>query len=248
MTPTMRFEAPPDTARTKNIILKKSSIRYFYQQSYQRYKRWLNMTVKDGQAIELGSGVGFVKEYIPELITTDVVSYPGLDQILDATDMPYDNESLRFICMLNVFHHISDVEKFLDEAQRCLKSKGKIHIIDQHAGFFGRFVFKYLHHENFDPNALDWSFCSLDPVSDANGALAWIVFQRDQDIFKKKFPSLEIIEYRPHTPLYYWLSGGLKDWSLLNKNMIRVASKIDGCISKNSLGANCLVDIVLEKQ
>ena len=236
-----------DALRIKNLIQEKASIHYFYRSSYDRYTKWLETCPKEGLAIELGSGMGCVKDYISEVITTDIIPYPGLDMVLDATEMSYENETLSFICMLNVFHHISNVEKFLEEAQRCLKPKGKIHIIDQHAGFLGRLIFKWFHHESFEPEALDWNFNSQDPVNDANGALAWIVFQRDQAIFQERFPNLEIIEYCPHTPLYYWLSGGLKNWSLLSKNMISTATKFDKFISSLSLGANCFVDVVIEK-
>jgi hypothetical protein len=46
-------------------------------------------------------------------------------------------------------------------------------------------------------------------MSGANGALPWIVFERDRDRFEKEFPGLRLRSIRYHTPLRYLLSGGV---------------------------------------
>ena len=168
-----------------------------------------------GIALELGSGAGFAKKIVPELVTSDVLPYQGIDQVIDGTSLPFPNQTLRLLCMMNVFHHIPDVGAFLSEAERCLVPGGRILIADQHVGPLCRPIFKYLHHEPFRPTAVNWKFESTGPLSDANGALAWMVFVRDLTEFEKQYPGLKLLRYQPHTPLRYWLAGGLKDWSLL---------------------------------
>jgi hypothetical protein len=62
--------------------------------------------------VEPGSGGGFAQRIIPELITTDILSYDGVDRVVDATRMPFQDRSVRFFGMLNIFHHIPDVAAF----------------------------------------------------------------------------------------------------------------------------------------
>ncbi len=238
-----------DAMRVKEIIEHKTSINEYYKDAYIRYQQCLQSCGEQGMALEIGSGMGPVKKYIQELITTDVIPYPNLDMVIDATQMPFENNSIKFICMLNVFHHIPNVEKFLAEAQRCLRPGGKLLIIDQHPGLLGKIIFKYLHHEYFEPKAANWDFKSTDPLNDANGALAWIVFRRDLKLFETKFPSLKITQYKTHTPLFYWLSGGLKNWTLLKSNgLVSLAKAVDKFIALLLPTANCFVDIVVEKK
>jgi hypothetical protein len=76
-------------------------------------------------------------------------------------------------------------------------------------------LLRLLHHEPFAPNAKDWKFASTGLLSGANGAQAGIVSQRDRRRFESDFPKLKLIRYQPHTPFRYWMSGGLKSWTLL---------------------------------
>jgi hypothetical protein len=74
---------------------------------------------------------------------------------------------------------------------------------------WSRFIYKNFHHELFDPQA-NWELAGKqNPLSQGNGALPWIIFTRDRQIFEKEFPSLRIVSIRNHTPLRYLLSGGL---------------------------------------
>jgi SAM-dependent methyltransferase len=199
----------------RQTILKKPSLRHFYDDIYREFMKCLSHCSENGIAIELGSGVGFAKSIIPGLVATDILPYEGLDLIVDGTKLPFADNSLRMICMMNAFHHIPDVKSFLGEAERCLVPGGRILIADQHVGILSRFILKYVHHEPFDPKAKNWEFDPSGPLSGANGALAWIVFMRDRKVFEILFPQLNIVRYEPHSPMRYWLTGGLKKWNLL---------------------------------
>ena len=65
------------------------------------------------------------------------------------------------------------------------------------------------HHEPFQPEALDWSFPGSGPLSGANGALPWILFERDRVQFGVEFPQFSIERIRPFLPFRYLLSGGV---------------------------------------
>ena len=70
----------------------------------------MDRTPEFGLILELGSGGGFAKDVITEIVTSDTLPYKGIDRVIDAANMPFTDESVRAICMNNVFHHIPDVE------------------------------------------------------------------------------------------------------------------------------------------
>ena len=42
-----------------------------------------------------------------------------------------------------------------------------------------------------------------------------MVFERDRALLHQKFPEFVLERFEPHMPLYYWLAGGLKRWTLI---------------------------------
>jgi hypothetical protein len=68
-------------------------------------------------------------------------------------------------------------------------------------------------------------------MSDANGALPWIVFDRDKSKFDKMFPNLGIISIKPHTPFKYLLSGGLSKPQLFPTLFYPLLDKFEGFLS-----------------
>jgi SAM-dependent methyltransferase len=237
------LDSPDRIAEIRAVINSKPALKRFYSEIYARYSASLAKCPNKGLAIELGSGGGFAQQIIPEIITTDFVPYDGIDHVVDATHMPFEDHSVRFFGMLNVFHHIPDVPAFLQEAARCLASSGRLLVIDQHPGWISKPILRYLHHEPFNPNAIDWRFESTGPLSGANGALAWIVFVRDRGKFAKDYPELRLLRYRPFSPLTYWLAGGLKSWSLLPSAAYGVANFIDRALLSVSYNFGSFVEV-----
>lgn len=240
------LDDPRRIGEIRRVIARKPSLKSFYTGIYSRYMASL-ACCPPGLAVELGSGGGFAREIVPELITTDIVSYDGIVSVVDATRMPFQDGSVRFFGMLNVFHHIPDVAAFLREAERCLTPGGRLLLIDQHLGWISKPVLRYLHHEPFDPDRKEWSFESTGPLSGANGALAWIVFVRDRKRFEGEFQSLRVLRYQPFAPLAYWLAGGLKSWSVLPGKARGVMSVLDQLLLRVSVDSGSFVEIEIVK-
>jgi len=229
----------------RRCIRGKPALERWYRECYARYADCLARTEAAGAVLELGSGAGFARELLPELITSDVLPYEGVDRVIDATRLPFEDASLRAILMLNVFHHIPDVDAFLAEAERCLAPGGRVFMVDQHVGWISRPILARAHHEPFDDATRDWRFHSEGPLRSANGALAWLVFRRDRALFEARHPALALEHYRPHTPLRYFLAGGLRRWSLLPGFAYPLASALDRALLRLSPQLGSFVDVEL---
>ena len=201
------LDDPKATIQHKEIIQEKPFLKKLYQE-------WYNVFVDStkslplGKIIELGSGGGFLKELIPSVITSDILTLPNCDMQFSALDMPFEEASVSAIFMVDVFHHIPDSEKFLSEVQRILKPGGKMIMIEPANSAWGRFIYQNFHHEPFDPTK-GWTIPDTGPMTGANGALPWIVFERDRNKFNDLFPRLSVELFQYHTPLRYLLSGGV---------------------------------------
>jgi SAM-dependent methyltransferase len=230
------------------VIARKPALHALYEEFYSCFEAALAMSPERGIAVELGSGGGFLKRRLPDVVTSDVLPYEGVDRVVDAMEMQFEDESLRALLLLDVFHHIPDSIRFLREAERCLVPGGRIVIIDPHVSWVSRPILQFLHHEPFQPDAPEWRFDSTGPLSGANGAQAWIVFQRDRSRFERVFPRLKLVEYRPHTPFRYWLSGGLKPWTLLPGWAFRTVTKLETGFLKMFPAAGSFVTIHIVKR
>jgi hypothetical protein len=82
-------------------------------------------------------------------------------------------------------------------------------MMEPHMSVFGKFFFKKLHHEPNDYHMNRWEFPQVGPLSSANTALPYLMFDRDREMFEKEFPDLKIEQRRYHTFVLYGLSGGV---------------------------------------
>ncbi len=201
------LDDPAVTLLHARIIQKKPFLRRIY---IDFYKQFANV-VPDSQGkilIELGSGGGFIKEVISNVITSEVLELPSVDKVFSALEMPFEKAGVDAFFMIDVLHHITEPRIFFREALRCLKDGGKVVMIEPANTLWSRFIYKNFHHELFDVRA-QWELEQTGRLSQSNGAMPWIIFTRDRKIFEKEFPSLKIVKIHNHTPLRYLLSGGL---------------------------------------
>lgn len=196
---------PRTTLLRREIIQKKPFLKAIYSEWYQRIVEALPIKNK---VLELGSGAGFFPEYLPQIITSEVFRVPGVGLIADACALPLPDFSLDAIVMTDVFHHIPNVDRFLSEATRCIRPGGKIVMIEPWRTPWSEWVYTNLHPEPFQPDS-GWEIPSSGPLSGANGALPWIVFERDRAIFEAQFPQWRIVGIEPMMPISYLLSGGV---------------------------------------
>lgn len=226
------LDSPERTIYHREIIKNKKFLRKLYESWYQHFIDELTHLPK-GKVIELGSGGGFLKELIPHVICSDIIELPDNDMTFSALEMPFENNSVSAIFMIDTMHHIPDSKLFLEEAQRVLKKGGKIVMIEPANSIWGRFIYQNFHHEPFEPKG-GWTIPSTGPLSGANGALPWIVFERDSTSFQKYFPQLKIETIKYINPLLYLVSGGVSFKQLLPNFLYPVVSLVDKILPKLS--------------
>ena len=180
----------------------------------------------------MGSGAGFLDDFIPDLITSEVFICPFVRMVLDGTSMPFPNGSFKAIVMVDVFHHIPDVEAFLREASRCLMPGGKILMVEPWVTTWSSFVYTHLHHEPFDTRAQSWLFPESGPLSGANSALPWIVFERDRRLFESIFPEFAVNRITVEKPFVYLLSGGVSLRSLIPGFSYDFCAKVESVLAR----------------
>lgn len=197
-----------------NILKKKLLLKSAYITFYKDMTLFCDKYfIKNGLEIELGSGTGFFKKIRKKVITSDI--RPGLkyDIRIDATNMKLKKNSVKCIYAINVFHHISNPNKFFKELIRVLKKNGGCILIEPHNGFLSRMLHSYAcKEEYFDTRVKEWiAKKKVGPLSNANQALSYNIFERDEKKFKKKYgENLKIIHKQYIiNGLRFILSGGL---------------------------------------
>ena len=209
----------------KRIIKEKPFLRKLYKEWYSLVYQYL-INVKH-PILEIGSGGGFLEEFIPGLIKSEILRIKDLTMVLDAQSLPFKKGSLQAIVMLDVLHHLPNTCMFFNEAIRCLKPNGRIVMIEPWATTWSTFFFTKFHHEAFNKQAKKWEFPSKGPLSSANGALPWIIFSRDRKKFEQDFPKLSIKAINLMMPFAYILSGGVSMRSIIPGCCYQITRKVE---------------------
>ncbi len=104
-------------------------------------------------------------------------------------------------------------------------------MIEPWVSTWSRPIYTHLHHEDFDPDAKNGTFAATGPLSAANGALPWIIFQRDRQKFESEFHELEIQTVRPFMPLRYLVSGGVSMRQLTPESTFDLWRKLENWLT-----------------
>ena len=237
------LDDPKATLAHRDLILQKPFLKRLYNDWYDVF---INKAkeIKTGKHLEIGSGGGFLKEVFPEVITSDILALPNVDMVFSAEVMPFKENELASIVMLNVFHHIPKPYLFLQEAQRTLVKGGKIIMTEPANSALGKFIYKRFHHEPFEENG-PREIKAGNPLSNSNQALPHIYFERDLELFIKEFPLLKINSIKYHSPFSYIISGGVSRSAILPYfmyNFVKVMEWLFSPLSKQ-LGLFCTIEV-----
>ena len=186
---------------------------------------------KDGLTVELGSGIGNIKSVIPNAICTDMFPNPWIDQVENAYQLSFSDNSVSNIILFDVFHHIEYPGDLFIELQKVLKPHGRCIIFEPAVSLLGCFVYGVFHHEplslfskikNFRNKNIE---ISQLPYYSAQGNSSRIFSGKKYKIlYKKKF---NVIYFKKLSALTYAASGGYSKKQLYPNNWYPFLKKIE---------------------
>ena len=227
------------------------ALRTCYGHWYRRLRQMLPAP-ELGPWIEIGSGPGFAREFIPELELTDVVQAPWHSRRMSAESLPVESASVGAIVLFDVLHHVAEPAKFFTEATRVLRPGGRIVLCEPFISPLSRWVYRRFHPEPVDMSADPLSAASSsvgarDPFASNQGIPSLIFFRRQgQQAFTRAFPKLEIVRRERFAGLSYPASGGFSHAPFLPMAMWRILFAIENWLPEFTfavLGFRALVVI-----
>jgi SAM-dependent methyltransferase len=202
-----------------------------------------------GPTVELGCGIGSFKEFMPEVVATDVIDSPWSDEVIDAQELPYADGSVANLVMVDVIHHLAQPLRTLEEAGRVLVPGGRVVALEPFCSPLSRPLYRRFHQERLNESVDPWSDRSQtgrDPW-DANIALPTLLFWRDRGRLRQRLPELGLVARERLAWLAYPLSGGFFGRPLAPRRLGGLLRRVDAALPLERVAAfRCLV--TLEKR
>jgi SAM-dependent methyltransferase len=171
-----------------------------------------------GPRVELGSGPGFARSFIPDLELTDLVKAPWHDREVSGEALPYSDASVGALVLFDVLHHLPSPRAFFAEATRVLRPGGRVVMCEPYISALSYPVYKFLHEEpvdlGADPLAPHGAGPGRDPF-DSNQAIPTRLFGRGRKAFEMEFPTLAVRAVERLAGVSYPASGGFSRGPLL---------------------------------
>jgi SAM-dependent methyltransferase len=225
----LNLDDPQTTQLQRRIIIEKPLLLEVYKEWYTAITHML--PGGSGSVLELGSGPGFLSDYIPDLITSDIFRCDNIRVVLDGQFLPFPQNSLRSIVMTDVLHHLPVAKLFLSEAARCVRRDGALIMLEPWVTPWSKLIYTRFHHEPFRPDVAEWEFPSSGPLSGANDALPWIIFERDRTVLEHEFPQWHIETINLTMPLLYLVSGGVSMRNIMPASFLGVFRFLEKVLS-----------------
>ena len=143
--------------KKNSIWNEKTLLREIYTDFYKVIKE--NLVANNyGEIVELGSGIGKIKEIIPECICTDYIDSSYIDNAENAYDLSYKDGSVSNLILFDVFHHLQYPGDALKEFHRVLASSGRLLIFEPCLSVLGVLVYGLFHEEPLGVfNKIEWN-------------------------------------------------------------------------------------------
>lgn len=125
---------------------RKPLLRLAYRDFHTRIAAHIDPSVA-GKIVELGSGIGNIRDVIPGVIRTDLFPNPWIDQVENAYRLSFGDGEVSHLILFDVFHHLRHPRTALDECRRVLRPNGRVILFEPYVSAAGRIVYGPLHHE-----------------------------------------------------------------------------------------------------
>ena len=208
---------------------KKQALSIIYRRFYLKIASLLK---ESGGApiIEIGSGIGRITEFIPDVIRTDIVFNPWVDIVENAYQLSFPDCSISNLILFDVFHHLRFVGTALDEFQRVLKPRGRVIILEPCISLFGVLIYGALHKEPVGLfKKIQWQATSKREALEqgyyaAQGNAYRIFFRRIANITLNNW---NVFHRERISALSYIASGGYSGPSICKASSLNRWDKVD---------------------
>jgi SAM-dependent methyltransferase len=204
-----------ETLRNRARLEANKNLLFWYRELYRdQFRDLANPATLS--ILEIGSGTSPLKQFLSNVITSDVLDLDYLDLVfdcheIDKLDAIKDN-SIDVITLTNVLHHLKSPVAFLNRANSKLKPGGKVIATEPYFSMLSTPIFRYLHREPVDVQISEPELEHVQsPLASANIALPWLIFFRRRDWFESlsEHYDLENSSIRSFSALSYMVTGGI---------------------------------------
>ncbi len=226
------------TLRNRARLSANQNLLFWYRELYRdQFKDFPNPAALS--ILEIGSGTSPLKQFLPSVITSDVLDLDYLDLVfdchqIDKLDAIADN-SLDVITLTNVLHHLKSPIEFLNRAASKLKSGGKVIATEPYFSVVSTLIFKYLHHEPVEFRISEPELRYVQgPLGSANIALPWLIFFRNREWLQGLTTNFDFTNCstRPFSALSYMATGGISRRLPVPRFLYRMLFSVDLALSR----------------
>jgi len=230
------------TLRNRARLDANKNLLFWYRELYRdQFKDFPNPAALS--ILEIGSGTSPLKQFLSNVVTSDVLDLDYLDLVFDCHEIDkldaIEDNSLDVITVTNVLHHLKRPIAFLNRAASKLKSGGKVIATEPFFSVLSTVVFKYLHHEAVDFRISEPELGHLDgPLASANIALPWLIFFRNCEWLQRLNDKFDLTSFsaRPFSALSYMVTGGISHRLPVPRFLYRMLFPVDLALSRRFPG------------
>ncbi len=224
---------------------RKAQLRAVYRGFHERIASRIDRKVP-GQIVELGSGMGSIKEVIPDCVTTDLFANPWLDRQENAYRLSFADGTVSNLILFDVWHHLRYPATALAEFRRVLAPEGRVIVFDPAISITGRVIYGLFHHEPVAMRLpITWDAPEGFKAGDADyfaaqGAATRIFWRCTSP---ERLAAWTLLEATPLPSFEYFATGGFSGPQIGGPGLFRLWRGLDKALARwpNLFAARLLV-------
>lgn len=226
---------------------RKPLLQQLYRGFYQKILELVDPALP-GRIVEIGSGIGNLKNHLPRGLATDIFPNPWLDLVCDAYALPFADRTLSHLILFDVFHHLRWPARMLAEAARVLVTRGRILIFEPYISAASSPAYGLFHHE---PVAWHDKIETIVPNQATLATAGYYAAQGNATrlFFRDAEPGLlegwDVFHREAFAAFGYLLSGGFSKQAFYPPGWLPILQTLDRRLSKwpRLFGGRCLIGL-----
>lgn len=197
---------------------------------YADLHRRMSAASAAGSGLEIGGGIGNFAVEHGNLVRMDIQRSPGVQLAADAHRLPFAAASFDNIYLFDVLHHLQCPLMFFAEAERVLRSGGRLIMVEPGITPVSGMLYGMGHEEPVDFSWKADAACVLDPAKDpyaSNQAIPTILFKRSLQWLGASESRLRVVNSCWLSLFVYPLTGGFKAWSLMPASWVAPLLRVE---------------------